>query len=123
MAATRTACFLRATVQERGSVFAGLRTSSSTISTFLFLKQDFVETISQPFSTRGRLWGALRKANASVVGGTCESTSLRDKLYKTLPACDLASDVFWRGRAEGGALRERSAHVEDFQDVVSKERR
>src|SRR5256885_8764372 len=71
MAATRTACFLRATVQERGSAFAGLRTSSSTISTFLFLKQDFVETISQPFSTRGRLWGALRKANASVsVGGS-----------------------------------------------------
>jgi hypothetical protein len=52
MAATMTARFRFATVQERGSGFAGLRISSSTISTFLFLKQDFVETIFQPFPTR-----------------------------------------------------------------------
>jgi hypothetical protein len=59
MAATITARLRSATVQERGSRFAGLRISSSTISTFLSLKHDFAETISQPVSTPGRLWRLL----------------------------------------------------------------
>src|SRR4051812_44520118 len=131
MAATITARLRSATVQERGSGFAGLRISSSTISTFLSLKQDFAETISQPASTPGRLLGELRKANASVAValratrdevGSALTLRTTKRLQQTFPARDLAGDVRRRWRPDRRPLGERAAHVEHFQDVVLKQR-